>query len=124
MGDYIGNRCLDMSLFLHFKVKITVFTYTVAYTHILVHLHTHRLIHLYTCTFICTVHLYICTPKHLCTCTVAYPCTLINLYTYPNVHPYILVAIAITPIIVFFCIMCKPRLKCSSWSLARLSALS
>ena len=32
MGDYIGNRCLDiMSLFLHFKVKITVFTYTVVH---------------------------------------------------------------------------------------------
>ena len=33
MGDYIGNRCLDiMSLFLHFKVKITVLcTYTVVH---------------------------------------------------------------------------------------------
>ena len=72
MGDYIGNRCLDiMSLFLHFKVKITVFTYTVVHSYAL-------------------VHLYICTPNHLGTCTVAHPCTLINLYTYPNVHPYIL----------------------------------
>ena len=38
-GDYIGNRCfcLDiMSLFLHFKVKITVFTYAI--------------VHLYSCT--------------------------------------------------------------------------
>ena len=44
MGDYIGNRCLDIiSLFLHFKVKITV------------------PVHLYICT---PMH---CTPKHLYT---------------------------------------------------------
>ena len=39
MGDYIGNRCLDiMSLFLHFKVKITVFTYTVVHPCTPIHL--------------------------------------------------------------------------------------
>ena len=71
MGDYIGNRCLDiMSLFLHFKVKITVFTYTVVHPCTPIHLYTCTPIDLYTCTFICT-----CTPKHLCTCTVAHPCT-------------------------------------------------
>ena len=94
MGDYIGNRCLDiMSLFLHFKVKIAVFTYTVVHPCTPIHLCTCTPIDLYTYTPVhsyALVHLYICTPKHLCTCTVAHPCTLINLYTYPNVHPYIL----------------------------------
>ena len=89
-----GNRCLDiMSLFLHFKVKITVFTYTVVHPCTPIHLYTCTPIDLYTYTPVhsyALVHLYICTPKHLCTCTVAHPCTLINLYIYPNVHPYIL----------------------------------
>ena len=87
MGDYIGNRCLDiMSLFLHFSVKITVFTYTVVHPCTPIHLYTYTPVHSYA-----LVHnLYICTPKHLCTCTVAHPCTPINLYTYTNVHPYIL----------------------------------
>ena len=82
MGDYIGNTYLDiMSLFLHFKVKITVFTYTVV--------HPCTPIHLYTCT---PIDLYTYTPVHsyalvhlntLCTCTVAHTvCTPINLYTY------------------------------------------
>ena len=63
MGAHIGNRCLDiMSLFLHFKVKITVFTYTVVHPCTPIHLYTHRLVHQYTCTFICT-----CTPIHLYT---------------------------------------------------------
>ena len=74
-----------MSLFLHFKVKITVFTYTVVHPCTPIHLYTCTPIDLYTYTFICT-----CTPKHLCTITVAHPCTLTNLYTYPNVQPYIL----------------------------------
>ena len=94
MGDYIGNRCLDiMSLFLHFKVKITVFTYTVVHPCTPIHLYTCTPIDLYTYTPVhsyALVHLYIGTPKHLCTCTVAHPCTLINLYIHPNVHPYIL----------------------------------
>ena len=96
MGDYIGNRCLDtMSLFLHFKVKITVFTYTVVHPCTPIHLYTCTPIDLYTYTPVhsnALVHLYmyICTPKHLCTCTVAHPCTPIYLYTYTNVHPYIL----------------------------------
>ena len=74
MGDYIGNRCLDiMSLFLHFKVKITVFTYTVVHPCTPIHLYTCTPIDLYTYTPVhsyALVHLYICIPKHLCTCTV------------------------------------------------------
>ena len=51
MGDYIGNRCLDiMSLFLHFKVKITVFTYTVVHPCTPIHLYTCTPIDLYTYT--------------------------------------------------------------------------
>ena len=78
MDDYIGNRCLDiMSLFLHFKVKITVFTYTVVHPCTPIHsLYTCTPIDLYTYTPVhsyALVHLYICTPKHLCTCTVAHP---------------------------------------------------
>ena len=54
MGDFIVNRCLDiMSLFLHFKVKITVFTYTVV--------HPYTPIHLYNCT---PIDLYTYTPVH------------------------------------------------------------
>ena len=45
IGDYIGNRCLDiLSLFLHFKVKLTVLTYAVVHP--------------------CTPIHYTCTPAH------------------------------------------------------------
>ena len=67
MGDYIGNRCLDiMSLFLHFKVKITLFTYTVVNPCTPIHLYTCTPIDLYTYTPVhlyALVHLYICTPN-------------------------------------------------------------
>ena len=46
MGAHIGNRCLDiMPLFLDFKVKITVFTYTVVHPCTPIHLYTHRFVH-------------------------------------------------------------------------------
>ena len=61
MGDYIGNRCLDiMSLFLHFKIKITLYR---------PHPHTCNY-YTYTPVSYALVHLYICTPKHLCTCII------------------------------------------------------
>ena len=69
MGDYIGNRRLYiMSLFLHIKVKVTVFTYTVVHPCTPIHLYTCTPIDLYTNTPVhsyALVHLYICTPKHV-----------------------------------------------------------
>ena len=62
MGDYIGNKCLDiMSLFLFFKVKIPVFTYTVVHP----------------CT---PTHLYTCTPIDLYTYTPVHSYALVHLY--------------------------------------------
>ena len=62
MGDCIGNRCFDIiSLFLHFNVKITVFTYTVVHPCTPIDLYTCTHIDLYTYTLVhsyALVHLY------------------------------------------------------------------
>ena len=69
MSDYIGNRCLDiMSLFLHFKVKITVFTYTVVHPCTPIYLYTCTPIDLFTYTPVHSYALYTYTFVHLNTC--------------------------------------------------------